>query len=105
VQRGVRPIWQVIGDGCHPDRETWIVLENAGFESVNYQHFQAPFPIVSPHIVGVATKFKNNNGFQSMPAFSLQNQQTYDNLYKDRKHATSYCPGHMSAKFVAHYSQ
>lgn len=57
VQSGIRPIWKVIADGCHPDRETWIALENAGFESVNYQHFQAPFPIVSPHIVGVATKF------------------------------------------------
>lgn len=56
VQRGIRPIWKVIGDGCHPDRETWIALENAGFESVNYQHFQAPVPLVSPHIVGVATK-------------------------------------------------
>jgi len=28
-----------------------VVLENAGFESVNCQHFQAPVPIVSPHIV------------------------------------------------------
>lgn len=56
VQSGIRPMWKVLGDGCHPDRETWIGLENAGFESVNYQHFQAPFPIVSPHIVGVATK-------------------------------------------------
>ena len=56
VQRGIRPIWKVIGDGCNPDRETWIALENAGFESVNYQHFQAPFPIVSPHIAGVANR-------------------------------------------------
>ncbi len=56
LQRGIGPIWQVIADGCHPDRETWIALDNAGFASVDYQHFQAPFPIVSPHIVGVATK-------------------------------------------------
>jgi len=47
---GVKPIWKVIGDGCNPD-ETWVALENAGFESVNCQHFQAPVPIVSPHIV------------------------------------------------------
>ncbi len=56
LQSGVKPIWKVLGDGCNPERETWIALENAGFESVNYQHFQAPFPIVSPHIEGVATK-------------------------------------------------
>jgi hypothetical protein len=56
IQSGIRPIWKVIADGCHPDRETWVALENAGFKSVNYQHFHAPVPIVSPQIVGVAIK-------------------------------------------------
>lgn len=56
VQSSIRPIWKVIADGCHPDRETWIALENAGFKSVDYQHFRAPVPIVSPQIVGIATK-------------------------------------------------
>ncbi|MEH1868727.1 MAG: class I SAM-dependent methyltransferase [Nostoc sp.] len=56
VQSAIRPIWKVIGDGCHPDRETLIALENAGFSSVNYERFDARLPIVSPHIIGVATK-------------------------------------------------
>lgn len=58
VQHAVRPIWSVLGDGCHPDRETWKAIENAGFETVNYQHFSGPIPIpiVKPHIIGVATK-------------------------------------------------
>ncbi|MBC1220044.1 class I SAM-dependent methyltransferase [Nostoc sp. UCD121] len=56
VQSAIRPIWKVIGDGCHPDRETLIALENAGFSSVNYERFDAQLPIVSPHIIGVATK-------------------------------------------------
>lgn len=56
IQSGIRPIWKVIADGCHPDRETWVALENAGFKSVNYQQFRAPVPIVSPQIIGVATK-------------------------------------------------
>ncbi len=57
VQQWVRPLWKTLGDGCHPDRETWVALENAGFESVSYQHFRAPAPaIVSPQIIGVATK-------------------------------------------------
>lgn len=59
VQSGIKPIWKVLADGCNPDRETWVALENAGFESVNYQHFQAPMPIVSPQIIGVATKKVN----------------------------------------------
>ncbi|MEH2053016.1 class I SAM-dependent methyltransferase [Nostoc sp.] len=56
LQNRISPIWKVIGDGCHPDRETWIALENAGFSSVNYERFDAKLPIVSPHIIGVATK-------------------------------------------------
>lgn len=57
VQNWVEPLWQVIGDGCHPNRETWLALENAGFERVDYQHFRANVPaIVSPQIIGVATK-------------------------------------------------
>jgi ubiquinone/menaquinone biosynthesis C-methylase UbiE len=56
VQSRISPIWKVIGDGCHPDRETLIALENAGFSSVNYERFDAQLPIVSPHIIGVATK-------------------------------------------------
>lgn len=55
VQSAIRPTWQVIGDGCHPDRETLIALENAGFASINYERFDAQLPIVSPHIIGVAT--------------------------------------------------
>ncbi|HCF27628.1 MAG TPA: class I SAM-dependent methyltransferase [Cyanobacteria bacterium UBA11049] len=56
IQSGIKPIWKVLADGCHPDRETWVALENASFESVNYEHFRAPMPIVSPQIIGVATK-------------------------------------------------
>ncbi len=59
LQSGIKPLWKVLGDGCNPDRETWVALENAGFESVNYQHFEAPVPLVSPHIIGVATKKAN----------------------------------------------
>lgn len=56
VQSTIRPIWKVLGDGCHPDRETWVALEKAGFTNINYEHFRAPVPIVSPHIMGVGTK-------------------------------------------------
>jgi ubiquinone/menaquinone biosynthesis C-methylase UbiE len=56
IQSGIKPIWKALADGCHPDRETWVALENAGFESINYEHFRAPMPIVSPQIIGVATK-------------------------------------------------
>ncbi|MEH2215359.1 class I SAM-dependent methyltransferase [Nostoc sp.] len=56
IQNTVSPIWKTIGDGCHPDRETWIALGKAGFSSINYERFDAQLPIVSPHIIGVATK-------------------------------------------------
>ncbi|MBE9129603.1 MULTISPECIES: class I SAM-dependent methyltransferase [unclassified Coleofasciculus] len=57
VQHWVQPLWKILGDGCRPDRETWVALEEAGFERVDYQHFRADIPaIVSPQIIGVATK-------------------------------------------------
>jgi ubiquinone/menaquinone biosynthesis C-methylase UbiE len=62
VQQWVRPLWKSLGDGCCPDRETWLALENAGFENVSYQHFRANVPaIVSPQIIGVATKKANTS--------------------------------------------
>src|SRR5579883_528189 len=49
VQHWVRPFWKTLGDGCNPERETWLALENEGFERVDYQHFRANVPaIVSP---------------------------------------------------------
>jgi hypothetical protein len=41
-QNWVTPIWKRMGDGCHPNRETWIELEQAGFGKLNYDNFRAP---------------------------------------------------------------
>ena len=56
LQGCVRPIWSQLGDGCHPDRETWLALEAAGFDKLTYERVVAPSLIVSPQIVGVAVK-------------------------------------------------
>jgi ubiquinone/menaquinone biosynthesis C-methylase UbiE len=56
VQNMVKPVWKNLFDNCHPNRETWSVLEKVGFTNINYQHFQLSFPIISPHIAGIATK-------------------------------------------------
>lgn len=55
LQRSIRPVWKRLGDGCHPDRETGTALQQAGFSSVSFDRFHADLPIVSPHIMGVAT--------------------------------------------------
>ena len=52
----VTPIWKRLGDGCNPNRDTLMELERTGFESVNHERITAPLPVVSPQIVGVATK-------------------------------------------------
>jgi hypothetical protein len=46
----------MVADGCRPTRETWRVIEQAGFGHVALEHFRLPWPIVGPHIAGVATK-------------------------------------------------
>jgi SAM-dependent methyltransferase len=55
-QRWLRPLWRRLGDGCHPDRETWVTLEQAGFAQVDIHHFTLPAFLVGPHIAGVAIK-------------------------------------------------
>ena len=59
VQRLIRLVWGIFADGCHLDRETWDMIENAGFESVTYGLFRmSPRAIcpVNPHIYGTAIK-------------------------------------------------
>jgi ubiquinone/menaquinone biosynthesis C-methylase UbiE len=57
-QRLMRAPQRVIGDGCHPDRETWKAIERAGFSSVEIAHLRMPIPmpVLQPHIVGTATR-------------------------------------------------
>jgi SAM-dependent methyltransferase len=54
LQRGIRPVWSRLADGCHPDRDTGAALERAGFSSVAVDAFETGLPVVSPHIVGTA---------------------------------------------------
>ncbi len=56
IQDLVTPLWKRLGDGCHPNRETWVELERAGFEKITYERITAPAPIVGPQIIGVAVK-------------------------------------------------
>ncbi|HEY3288771.1 MAG TPA: class I SAM-dependent methyltransferase [Anaerolineae bacterium] len=56
LQNLIRPIWQFIGDGCQPNRETWVTLQAAGFAHLELEHFRVDAPIVSPHIAGVGTR-------------------------------------------------
>jgi SAM-dependent methyltransferase len=54
VQRAVRPVWRALSDGCHPDRDTGRLIEEAGFASVDLRRFRLPVPIMGPHIAGIA---------------------------------------------------
>jgi ubiquinone/menaquinone biosynthesis C-methylase UbiE len=56
VQDGIEPVWKTLFDNCHPNRETWKILEQIGLETVNFYQFKLAFPIVSPHIAGIVRK-------------------------------------------------
>ena len=56
VQTAIKPLWRRMGDGCNPDRQTRVALEEAGFAELAVEEFAAPLPIVRPHIAGHATK-------------------------------------------------
>jgi ubiquinone/menaquinone biosynthesis C-methylase UbiE len=56
VQRIIKPFWRRMGDGCNPDRQTAAAIQEMGFASVHVERFNAPLPIVKPHIAGFAVK-------------------------------------------------
>ena len=56
MQNVIRPAWQLAGDGCHPNRETWRALQHAGFARLDLEHFSVPAPLVGPHIAGTGYK-------------------------------------------------
>ncbi|MFQ5944013.1 MAG: class I SAM-dependent methyltransferase [Anaerolineales bacterium] len=56
----IQPLWTFVVDGCHPNRETWIALANAGFETLDFDRWQQDGPVATPMIAGVATKAARN---------------------------------------------
>jgi len=56
IQRIIRFLWKVIGDGCCPDRETARAIQVAGFAQVELDEFRLPLGPVSPHIAGRAVR-------------------------------------------------
>jgi ubiquinone/menaquinone biosynthesis C-methylase UbiE len=56
AQHWLGPLWKRIADGCHPDRETGRLIEQAGFTEVRYEEFRLPLGPVGPQIAGGARK-------------------------------------------------
>lgn len=56
LQNWTNPLWSFFADGCHPNRELWRTLEDAGFSQLEITHFEIDMPIVKPHITGFAVK-------------------------------------------------
>lgn len=56
LQNWLKPLWKPLSDGCHPNRETWTYLQQAGFTTLHLDRFEVPFPIITPHIGGYAVK-------------------------------------------------
>ena len=58
VQDMICPLWKRMADGCHPNRETWVAIEQAGFDRVHYDRFRLPLGPVGTQIAGFATKLQ-----------------------------------------------
>jgi SAM-dependent methyltransferase len=56
-QNIIQPLWTLVGDGCHPNRETGETIRQAGFARLEIEHFryQGGGP-VAPAISGTAFK-------------------------------------------------
>jgi SAM-dependent methyltransferase len=56
-QNLIQPLWTLVGDGCHPNRETWESIARAGFARVEIEHYRYPTGGPgAPHIAGTAVK-------------------------------------------------
>jgi ubiquinone/menaquinone biosynthesis C-methylase UbiE len=55
-QNSIRPLWTTLFENCHPNRETQQAIENVSFTAIESYGCQLPFPIVSPHFIGIARK-------------------------------------------------
>jgi SAM-dependent methyltransferase len=55
-QNAIQPLWTLLADGCHPNRETWTAIEGAGFADVRIEHFRLLIGPAGPHIAGVAVR-------------------------------------------------
>lgn len=58
MQEVIVPVWRRMGNGCHPNRETWRDLEGASFSSLRLERerISTPFVFVTQLIYGVARK-------------------------------------------------
>jgi SAM-dependent methyltransferase len=57
VQNLLQPAWSWFDDGCCPNRETWLTIEQAGFARTEIEHFRHPGGgPAGPHIAGTAVK-------------------------------------------------
>ena len=54
IQNFLKPVSVRVGDGCHPNRETWKLIETAGFSRVEMERFRLPLGHVAPQIAGRA---------------------------------------------------
>lgn len=59
-QQLASPLWQRVGGGCHPDRDSASLIESTGFTISEIDHFDFqpgpafPIALVRPHILGIA---------------------------------------------------
>jgi ubiquinone/menaquinone biosynthesis C-methylase UbiE len=56
-QDRLEPVWGRLLGGCHPNRETVVAMEEAGFEIETLESFYPPDPlsVLLPHVQGSAT--------------------------------------------------
>ncbi|KAF8073250.1 METTL7A [Scenedesmus sp. PABB004] len=60
LQELANPVWSRVADGCCVNRETWLTIAGAGFDSLALDHFSATAnplaALITPHIAGRGVK-------------------------------------------------
>lgn len=68
IQRILTPLWRRMNDGCCLDRETFSAIERAGFTNIRIEPFRVRFPLVAPHIAGIAYRASSSASTENVDA-------------------------------------
>lgn len=50
------PLWRCCAGGCHPNRETSVLIAAAGFDIKLIERFDLPLGLAGPHLIGEAVR-------------------------------------------------
>eukprot|EP00127_Corallochytrium_limacisporum_P001260 Clim_evm30s47 gene=Clim_evmTU30s47 len=56
IQEFVKPAWKLLGDNCHPDRDTEDSFRKLHWSDMHFEYVRYPYELLNPFLYGYVTK-------------------------------------------------